>query len=72
MAATAIAFLWLIIGVILVGGAIYLLLWVLETFFNVQLPPKLVQGIWLIFGLLVLIYVISVLLGGGHPFPALK
>jgi len=71
MAAIAINLLWLLIGAICLAGVIYLVLYGINSFIT-QIPARLEQGIWFIFLLLIIIYAISALFGGGsgipHPF----
>lgn len=61
MIALAISILWLLIGIIILGGVIYLALLVLKLWFAVD--PKIEQGIWLIFFILVLIYALMTISG---------
>lgn len=63
MAAIAINLLWLLIGAICLAGVIYLVLYGINTFIT-QIPPRLEQGIWFIFLLLIIIYAITALMGG--------
>lgn len=64
MAAMAINLLWMLIGAICLAGVIYLVLYGINTFIT-QIPPRLEQGIWFIFLLLIVIYAIGALFGGG-------
>jgi hypothetical protein len=64
MAAMAINLLWMLIGAICLAGVIYLVLYGINTFIT-QIPPRLEQGIWFIFLLLIIIYAIGALFGGG-------
>lgn len=69
MAATAIALLWLLIGAICLAGVIYLVLYGISTFIT-PIPARLEQGIWFILLLLIVIYAITALMGGGSAgFP---
>ncbi len=72
MAAIAISLLWLLIYAICLAAVIAVLLYGFKTFIYAGIPPIVEQGIWFIFGVLVLIYAITVLAGGGgvvpHPF----
>lgn len=68
MIGLAISFLWLLIGVIVVAFVIWLVLYGLKTFANLAIPPKVEQGIWFIFLILVVIYVLTSLAGGGTSF----
>lgn len=72
MAAIAVNLLWFLIGAILLAGVIYLVLYGIRTFIT-AIPPRLEQGIWFIYLLLLIIYLIGAVAGGGgaslpHPF----
>jgi hypothetical protein len=71
MAGIAVSLLWLLIGAICLAGVIYLVLYGINKFIT-QIPPLIEQGIWFIFLLLIIIYAIGALFGGGtglpHPF----
>ncbi len=62
MVELAIAILWLLIGVIILGGVIYIALGVLHRFFP-AMDPNIDYAIWSIFGILILIYVLMALTG---------
>ena len=64
MLALAIDVLWLLIGVIILCGVVYLVLYGFNNFVY-QIPDKLEKGIWFIILLLVVIAVITLLAGGG-------
>jgi hypothetical protein len=69
MIAIAIGILWLCIGVIILGGIIYIALRVVRTFWA-DMDPRVDQAVWAIFGILILIYVLEAVVGGGglpHP-----
>jgi hypothetical protein len=68
MISLAISILWLAIGVIILGGVIYLALLAVKTF--VPVDTRVERAIWLVFFILVLIYVLMALQGGA-PFPRL-
>ena len=68
MTAIAIALLWLLIGAICLAGVIYLLIYGIENFIT-PIPPRIKQGIWFIFLILILIYVLMALTGGGGANP---
>jgi hypothetical protein len=68
MISLAISILWLAIGVIILGGVIYLALLAVKTF--VPVDGRVERAIWLVFFILVLIYVLMALRGGA-PFPRL-
>jgi hypothetical protein len=66
----AIGILWLIIGIIVLGAVVYILLWAIRTFVPGGLSARIEQAIWAVFGVLILIYLLSVIGGGGglpHP-----
>lgn len=65
MIALAINILWLLIGIIVICGAIWLVLYGLKSILGVQIPPRLEQGIWFVVLLLIIIAVLSMLAGGG-------
>jgi hypothetical protein len=68
MAAMAINVLWFLVGLIILCGAIWLAIWVVEQFI-MPIPDQIKKGIWVIVLLLALIALITVLAGGGHnPF----
>lgn len=72
MAGIAISLLWLLIGAICLAGVIYLLFYGVENFIT-PIPERLKQGIWFVFLLLIIIYLIMALTGTGgaslqHPF----
>jgi hypothetical protein len=64
MTGIAIALLWALIGAIVLAGVIYLLIYGVENFIT-PIPEKIKQGIWFIFLLLILIYVLMALTGSG-------
>lgn len=66
----AISVLWFLIGLVVLAGIIYLAIWVVEQFIH-PIPPKVVQGIWVIVLLLALIALITVLAGGSIRMPRL-
>jgi hypothetical protein len=66
MADIAIGVLWFLVGLILLAGVIYLAIWVIESFI-MPIPEMIKKGVWVIVLLIALIYLITVLVGGGHP-----
>jgi hypothetical protein len=68
MAAIAVALLWLLIGAIVLAGVIWLIIYGVNTFIT-PIPARLVQGIWFIFLLLIIIYVITAFMSGSVPHP---
>jgi len=72
MSAIAINVLWFLIGLIILCGVIYLVIYVIELFV-MPIPEKIKQGVWVIVLLLALIALISALVGGGgFHFPAVR
>ena len=63
MIGLAISLLWLAIGVIICGAILYILFWAIKMFFPI--PPKAEMAIWAVFGILILIYLLEALVGGG-------
>lgn len=64
MIALAINILWLVIGVIILGAVIYIALKVIRRFFP-GMDPNIDYAVWCIFGILILIYVLQAVMGGG-------
>jgi hypothetical protein len=64
MAAIAVSLLWLLIGAICLAGVIYLLFYGVENFIT-PIPERLKQGVWFIFLVLIIIYLIMALTGQG-------
>ncbi len=69
MVSLAIGILWLAIGVIILGGVIWIALWAIGQV--VSIHPAIPKVVWAVFGILVLIYILSLLEGGGLPHPNL-
>jgi hypothetical protein len=69
MISIAISVLWFLIGLIILCGVIYLVIWVVEQFV-MPIPPQIKKGVWVIVLLLALIALITALAGGGgiHSF----
>lgn len=67
MVGIALSLLWLCIGVILVGVAIYFLMSIIKKFGPALITPNVEYAVWAIFGILILIYLIGALTGGGTP-----
>lgn len=60
----AISVLWLCVSVIILGAVIYIALRVIRKFFP-GMDPNVDYAVWAIFGILILIYVLTLLAGGG-------
>lgn len=67
MVALAIGLLWLCIGIIILGGVIWLILTVIKKFFAI--PGNVEYAVWAVFGILILIYLLSTLTSGGAGLP---
>lgn len=67
MASLAINVLWFLIGLIVLCGVVWLAIWVIEQFI-MPIPEQIKKGIWVIVLLLALIFLITVIAGGGS-FP---
>jgi hypothetical protein len=67
MANLAIQILWFLIGLIVLCGIVWLAIWVIEQFI-MPIPDQIKKGIWVIVLLLALIFLITVIAGGGS-FP---
>jgi len=61
----AVAVLWFLIGVIVLCGIVYVAFYVLRMFLTI--PPMVEKAVWVIVMLLVLIYLITIIAGGGAP-----
>ena len=69
MVALAISILWLAIGIIVVCGCIWLLIYAIKLF--IEIPGRIEQLVWVIVLILCLIYALTLLSGGGagpNPF----
>jgi len=67
MVGLAISILWLAIGIIVVCGCIWLLLYAVKLF--VPIPGRIEQLVWVIILILCLIYALTLLSGGGGSNP---
>ncbi len=72
MIALAISILWLLIGVIVLLGVVWLALYVVKLF--AQVPGPIEQAVWAIVLILCLIGVLTLLAGGGGSlhFPSVR
>jgi hypothetical protein len=61
-----ISLIWIVIIALICAVVIWLLLYAVRIF--LPIPPKVEQVVWVIFGLLILIYILSVF-AGGAPYP---
>jgi hypothetical protein len=65
MIGIAISLLWLCIGILILGGVIYIVLMVIRRFFAI--PANVEFVIWAVFGILILIFLLMAVEGGGVP-----
>jgi len=65
MIGLAIAILWFVLGVIILGAIVWVALWAIKSFLPV--PPVVERVVWAVFLILVLIYLLMTIQGGGHP-----
>lgn len=63
MLGLAISILWLAIGIIVVCGCVWLLIYAVKLF--IPIPPRIEQLIWVIILILCLIAALTLLAGGG-------
>lgn len=70
MIGLGIGILWFAIGVILVASCIMIAFWGLARA-GVPVPPPIPAVVWAIFGIICLIYLLTLLEGGGLPHPAM-
>ena len=73
MVAIAISVLWFLIGLVILCGIVYLAIWVIEQFVY-PIPERVKQAIWVVVLLLALIWLLSIITGGGPPIrlPAVR
>jgi bacteriorhodopsin len=74
MIGMALQALWILVGVVVFVGVIYLVLYGIKKFVY-PIPERLEQGIWFIVLILVLIAFLTMLAGGsigGFHFPAMR
>lgn len=65
----AIAVLWLVIGIIILLGVVWLALYALKMF-GLVIPPNIEKGVYLIVLIICIIAALSLLGGGGFRGPA--
>jgi hypothetical protein len=68
MLAIAISLLWFLFYAICLAGVVWLVLYGVNTFIY-PLPAKLVQGVWFLFLLLCVIFLLGVFASGGTAVP---
>ena len=62
MIATVITFL---IYLCILALVIYLVIWVVRDVLGVPIPPKVIQILWVIVALIVILWLVQMVLGGG-------
>lgn len=67
MIGLAIEILWFLIGVIILGGVVWIALYVLHSVFP-NLPAIIDRVVWGVFGILCLIYVLMMISGAAPSF----
>jgi hypothetical protein len=67
-----IGILWLLFYLGVIVAVVFVILWFLQTILGLPLPQRAIQVIWGLVGLLVVIYLLMFLSGGGLHFPALR
>lgn len=55
-----------LIYVCLAAIVIYLVIWVLRDVVGLPLPGKIIQILWVVFALIVILFLVQTVLGGGH------
>ena len=53
-----------LIYIVLLAIVVYLIIWVLQTIAGVQIPPKIIQLIWVVFVLVCILILVKLLLPG--------
>ncbi len=64
--------LWLLFYLGIIVAVVFVILWFLQTILGIPLPQRAIQVIWGLVGLLVVIYFLMFLSGGGVHMPALR
>ena len=72
MLSPIIGILWLLFYLGVIVAVVFVILWFLQTILGLPLPQRAIQVIWGLVGLLVVIYLLMFLSGGGMHFPALS
>ena len=69
MIAIAIDILWVALGVIILGTVIWVALWAVKSFIPIDI--RIEKAVWAVFLILVLIYLLVAIQGGGLRAPSL-
>lgn len=72
MLAPIIQLLWLLFYVGVAAAVVFVILWFLQTILQLPMPQRAIQVIWGLFALLVIIWLLMWLSGGGLVLPGLK
>ena len=62
----AIHILWLLIGIIVLLGVVWIFLYVLKSIFGLAVPVQVERAVWVIALILILIGALTLLAGGGR------
>lgn len=60
-----------LIGACILALIVYLVLWVVRDLIGVAIPPKIIQIIWVIVALIIILWLVQLLIGGGRGVPRL-
>jgi len=64
--------LWLLFYLGVIVAAVFVILWFLQTILGLPLPQRAIQVVWGLVALLMIIYLLMFLSGGGMHIPALN
>ncbi len=64
MIGMAIQVLWLLVGVVVICGVIWLAFYVVETVAGIGIPERIKQIVWVVVLLLIIISILTILAGG--------
>jgi hypothetical protein len=63
---------YFLIAVCVVALVIYLIIYVLRDVLGLPIPPKVIQILWVIVALLVILWLVQLVLGGGLRLPTFR
>ena len=63
---------YFLISVCVVALVIYLVIYVLRDVIGLPIPPKVIQILWVIVALLVILWLVQLVLGGGFRLPSFR